>query len=277
MWAARRMTWLFATLALASGPAAAHEFWLQPTRYWTPPGAPTPVVMMVGLGAARERWGVRSDRVLRLSVHGAKGARDVRAQLRAPGGPADAVLTLPAPGLQALALESRNALQVLPARRFETYLADEGLQPALAWRADRGESDRPGRELYSRRAKALIQVGGATSADDAAATTALGLTLEIVPERNPYRLAPDEPLPVRVLYQGRPLAGARVKLFCLDVAHQALAQHMTDRDGRASFPVAPRGDWLLSVVWTRPVTSPQADFETVFSSLTFGYPAGVRR
>ena len=33
------------------------------------------------------------------------------------------------------------------------------------------------------------------------------------------------------------------------------------------------GEWLLNVVWTRPLTGDRgADFDTVFSSLTFGYP-----
>jgi hypothetical protein len=35
------------------------------------------------------------------------------------------------------------------------------------------------------------------------------------------------------------------------------------------------GEWLLNVVWTRPlVGDPRGDWDTVFSSLTFGYPRG---
>ena len=262
-------------LCLWSARASAHEFWLEPARFWTAPGAPSPATLRVGIGGDRERWGVGPGGVTRLTVHGAQGVRDARGQLQLPGGAADAVLAFPQAGLQVVAMESRPALSVLPAQRFEAYLADEGLQSALAWRGAKGQADLAGRETYSRRAKALVQVGAATAADDAAATAVLGLTLEIAPEANPYRLAPGAPLPVRVFYRGRPLAGARVKLFCLDLAQRALAQAVTDRDGRASFTVPPRGDWLLSTVWTRPAATPQADFETIFSSLTFGYPRGA--
>ena len=266
---------LCAGLWLWSAGASAHEFWLEPARFWTAPGAPAPATLRVGIGGDRERWGVGPAGVTRLTVHDGQGVRDVRGQLRPPGGAADAVLSFPKAGLQVVAMESRPAFSVLPAQRFEAYLADEGLQAALAWRAAKGLSDRPGRETYSRRTKALVQVGAATSADDAAATAVLGLTLEIVPEANPYRLAPGARLPVRVVYRGRPLARARVKLFSLDLAQRTLAEAVTDRDGRASFTVPPRGDWLLTTVWTRPVTAPQADFETIFSSLTFGYARGA--
>jgi hypothetical protein len=261
-----------AAAALLSGAAAAeaHEFWLQPDRFQVAPRATSPAVLMVGIGEDRERWGVGPAKVARLEVRGPEGVRDARAALRAPGGPADALLSYAAPGLHVVAFESRPALSVLPAGRFDDYLADSGLAAAIAARA--GANGRPGRERYSRRAKALVQVGAATARDDTAATAPAGLTLEIVPEKNPYRLAPGEALPVRVLYQGRPLAGALVKLFCLDLDHQALARRATDAAGRARFVVPARGAWMLSVIWSRPVATRDADFETVFSSLTFGYP-----
>jgi uncharacterized GH25 family protein len=260
-------------VAAAAAPAGAHEFWFEPERFSVAPGEASPARLMVGIGRDREPWNVGPQRVSRLTVHGPGGMRDVRGGLREPGSSAGAVVRYPAPGLHVVAFESLNDLSVLPAERFHAYLADEGLQTAIAFRTARGQAARPGRELYSRRAKALVQAGAPSAADDQRATSAVGLTLEIVPERNPYRLEPGAPLPVRVLYRGRPLEGALVKLFCLDVGHTPLAQLRTDRSGRAAFTTPREGDWLLSVVWTRPVAARTADFETVFSSLTFGYRA----
>lgn len=263
-----------AAVALLSWTTAvqAHEFWLQPGRFQVAARGAAPAVLMVGAGEARERWNVGPGKVARLQVWGPDGVRDARAALRAPGGAADVILSYPAPGLHVVTFESRAARSVLPAGRFDDYLADSGLTAAIAARA--GANGRPGREVYSRRAKALVQVGVATPRDDAVATAAAGLTLEIVPEKNPYGLATGEALPVRVFYQGRPLAGALVKLFCLDLDHQALARRTTDTAGRAAFTMPRRGAWMLSVIWSRPVAARDADFETVFSSLTFGYPAG---
>src|ERR1700687_6087290 len=71
----------------------------------------------------------------------------------------------------------------------------------------RGQSGAPGKEIYSRCAKSLIAIGGdAGSGHD----RVLGLTLELIPEANPYTLAAGQELPVRLLYGGQPLAGAKV-------------------------------------------------------------------
>jgi uncharacterized GH25 family protein len=103
-------------------------------------------------------------------------------------------------------------------------------------------------------------------------TTPLGLPLEIVPERNPYA-ALDGKLPVRVFFEGQPLAGALVKLTRLEHDNEPVEERQTDQSGRASFSVSPSGTWLLNVVWTQPVTAPsEVDFDTTFSSLTFGFP-----
>ena len=99
------------------------------------------------------------------------------------------------------------------------------------------------------------------------------MTLEIVPERNPYMLRPGEKLPLLIYYQGRPLPGALVKLTNLDQDSKPAALQRSDRAGRASFSVPPQGKWQLNVVWTKPITgNPKADFETIFSSLSFGHP-----
>jgi hypothetical protein len=34
---------------------------------------------------------------------------------------------------------------------------------------------------------------------------------------------------------------------------------------------------LVNVIWTKPIAHPEADFQTTFSSLTFGYPARRER
>ncbi len=40
----------------------------------------------------------------------------------------------------------------------------------------------------------------------------------------------------------------------------------------ATLRVPPVGEWLVNVIWSEPVTGdPKADFDTTFSSLTFGF------
>lgn len=266
----------FAVL-LAAAPAMAHDFWLQPRSFNLASGAADPLTIEVGHGPFRSRWSGALDRVVRFSNTGPTGVADLRAALH-PTANEDAVLSFSAPGTQLVAFESTHAVSNLPFIRYNDYAKAEGLTPALDYRRRTGATEAPGREIYSRRCKALIQVGPPTGKPQPWVTRPLGLTLEIVPDLNPYTLAPGQPLPVHVLYEGRPLAGALVKLTNLEFDVRPVSQHLTDAAGRAVFDVPRTGDWLINVIWTKPIKgNPDADFDTTFSSLTFGYSRAQNR
>ena len=116
---------------------------------------------------------------------------------------------------------------------------------------------------------------GPTGAAQQGITQPVGLPLEIVPELNPYTEPRPASLPIRVYYEGRPLAGALVKLTQLEHDSAPLETHLTDAAGRAVFHMPGEGGWLLNVIWTKPLPrTSETDFETIFSSLSFGFPAG---
>jgi uncharacterized GH25 family protein len=251
--------------ALVAGGAAAHDFWLQPQAFRVTRGAQVPVAVLVGDGPDKQRSAIPARRVVRLGVVGPDGAeQDLKAAFQAGQ---DTSARLGAAGAHVVVLATDNgARNVLPGDRFEAYLREEGLTPAIDARAGRREAE--GSEAYGRRAKALVQVGA--GGPQGAATRALGLTLEIVPEVSPYATPAPAALPVRVFYEGRPLAGASVKLA--DLGRDAVvATQVTDADGRARFAMPGAGAWRLAVVWTKPLAATaETNFETVFSSLTFG-------
>ena len=262
---------LLAAALLIATPAWSHDFWLQPTRFKVAPSAPDEMTIQVGHGEFRTRWSGSLERVVRFSAVGAKGQLDLRAALK-PDHQRDAILSFPTPGAQMLVFQSNHATSVLPSIRFNDYLKLEGLTPALELRARTKTTDTPGREIYSRCAKALMQVGPPDGRADRQITSPVGLPLEIVPEKNPYELRAGEQLPVRVLYEGHPLAGALVMLTNLEFDGRPLESKVTDRTGQASFFVPQVGSWLVNVLWTQPIKgNPDADFDTTFSSLTFAY------
>lgn len=265
---------LLAAGALACGvqTAAAHEFWIQPERFWLPVGTPTPMTLQVGTGTERQRSQLPPRRVLRFDATARAGEiQDLRPTLTlgAPG--TDGALSFARPGAYVVTLRSDAAAQShLSAARFNAYAEEEGLTPALETRAERGVQAIDASERYSRQTKVLVQVG--EGGDPAVVTRPVGLDLEIVPEVSPYASPRPAVLPVRVLYEGRPLAGALVKLT--DLAHDAAPreQHRTDGEGRAGFAMPSGGAWMMDVVWTKPLADEGVDFETVFSSLSFGFP-----
>ena len=266
---------LLLTVALTS-PVAAHDFWIQPSQFVTGVGTPVPLTILVGHGPFRQRWGVKAERVVRFADISAAGTVDRKAALHPDSGDTDATLSFVTPGTHIIVLETNHAQSTLPSIRFNDYIKVEGLTPAIERRSALKLGDTDGRELYSRRAKALVQVGGDT-AGQAHITRPLGLSLEIVPQKNPYALAAGELLPVQILYEGKPLAGATVKLNNLDFDMKPLATRITDMAGRTAFDVPRRGKWQLNVIWTKPLAgNPDADFDTTFSSLTFGFASPAR-
>jgi len=268
----RRLLLAAGALACVPHPAAAHEFWIQPERFWLPAGTTTPMTLQVGTGTERQRSQLPLRRVMRFdAASSGEGPQDLKPALTLGAATADGVLGFDRPGAYVVTLRSDATAQShQSAARFNAYAEEEGLTPALETRAARGLQAIDASERYSRQTKALIQVGDGGA--QAAVTRPVGLDLEIVPEVSPYALPRPATLPVQMLYEGRPLAGALVKIT--DLAHDAapVEQRRTDGEGRAAFAMPGAGNWMMDVVWTKPLADEGVDFETVFASLSFGFP-----
>lgn len=228
----------FIGLLLICGSVSAHDFWIQPDTYRAEPGKPVPITLQVGHGPYRQRSMLPMRRITRFVAGAPDGTLlDLRANLNLGAATEDGAMQLPAPGTYVVVLETDNNARTLD-----------------------------GAESYSRHSKALVQVG---SLESAQATQPLGMQLEIVPEVNPYSAARS--LPIHVLFEGKPAAGALVELT--DLAHDAapVEAHITDENGGSSFVMPAAGRWLLNVIWKRRLdVGQETEFETYFSSLSFG-------
>ena len=174
------------------------------------------------------------------------------------------------PGAAFAVYRSRPSSVRLEAEAFESYLREEGLDAVIASRAASGESAQPGLEIFSRNAKALLTATGGVAARDARLLhRPVGLDLELVAETDPRRAAAGAPLVMRLLFHGKPLAGALVKAIPRDGNERRVAGR-TGADGRVRLALAEPGVWLLSAVHM--VDAPAASgarWESLWSSLTF--------
>nr|WP_317239193.1 DUF4198 domain-containing protein [Hymenobacter sp. 5516J-16] len=183
-------------------------------------------------------------------------------------------MTLRLPGTHMVALVTNNAFTTLPAEQFTAYLQAEGLDYVLAQRQQRGQTGQPGREAYRRCAKTLIQVGPAAAADTARTwARVVGQPLELIPEQNPPTLASGAGLTVRVLMEGRPVAGQPVRLWYRSPTSQPVLLHTlrSNQNGRVLFRISGPGEYLAGAV--RMVAAPaaqSADWQSTWSTLTFG-------
>jgi uncharacterized GH25 family protein len=251
----------------------AHDFWVQPQAFQVVPSQLVPFTLQVGHGPYRQRSPIAASRIVRFQALGPSGGTiDLRGGLHPGDVSADGEFRLQTPGTHLLVLETDNRAQShLPSVRFNDYLKVEGLSPALERRTREHRMDVDETEIYSRHAKVIVQTGGFDPAVPTVVTKPVGLVLEIVPGVNPSAVPRPGALPLRVLYQGRPLPGATVKLTNLDHDESPVEVHVTDSAGSASFAFPASGQWLLNVIWTRVLPADaEADYETDFSSLSFG-------
>jgi len=258
-----------------AGPVSAHQYWLGPSRYDPAPRVAVEVGAFAGTGFRGEpkpwsparsvRFVARTTKVIDLSPGASPGSLTW-----ARFAPADA-------GGAMLAFESDFAQIELPAGPFEAYLAEEGLTGPLAARRA-AHATNSGRERYRRCAKAWL-----AGNDRGRATTPIGLPLEVVPLSVP---GTSPSLRVRLLWSGKPLPGARVKVWRSpfeangepqDAAVRdsvAMAwEGTTDAHGEATVPCKPAGEWMVSAVSMQPSQDKAvADWESTWASLTFARP-----
>lgn len=263
---------LTAAMLLAAMQAAAHDFWIEPSSHRPQPGDTVRIRLLVGEKLHGEPVARPAPGGFRqFVVHAGGEARPVPG--RAGADPAGLVRI--AAGESAAPIVVYQSVRIpieIDAPTFTRYLKEEGLDAIVEQRAARGDAGKPGREIYARNAKSLLAVGEPQETGD----RVIGLPLELVAERNPYRMQPGDALTVRLLYRGRPLPGVLV-VAQGRARPDAPVSVRSDADGRATLKLAEPGFWLVKAVHMVPSSEPAAaDWDSEWASLTFELPAPRR-
>ncbi|MBD2720523.1 DUF4198 domain-containing protein [Hymenobacter armeniacus] len=264
----------------------AHEFWLEAPRFHLSPGATVSIRPLIGADFAGKPWTTKATKVLRLVRYGPTPAdtTDLTPTNAAETDTFRTGFAFAQPGTHMLLMRSTNSFLELPAAEFTAYLREEGLDYALKLRQENDQMAQPGRETYRRCAKALVHVGDpAPALADTAWRHVYGLPLELVPEQNPYRVAADKSLTVRVLRAGKPAFGAAVQVWQRQPGGLPTTHFTTraNQNGRILLRLSGPGPYLLAAVdMTAAPTRlrDRADWQSTWASLTFAGPltAGLR-
>jgi hypothetical protein len=254
------------TLLIGAGQAAAHDFWIEPSSFTPAPGEVVRVRLRVGQNFVGDPVPRDDGTIDRFEIERPAG--------RAPIDGADGVdpagfAKVDGTGTRVLAYESRGGLVTLPAETFTRYLTDEGLESIAERRARSGNSAAEARDRFHRCAKAIIVAGAASPGTPAKS----GLTLELVPRRDPTGLKAGDSLPLTLLFRGHPLAGALVKLLEKGAPESGDAVR-TDERGEATLTLHADGVQLVKAVWMEAAPkAAEADWDSWWASLTFATKA----
>lgn len=253
-----------ALLLLTGSVLSAHDLWLVTSVA----GARGRVCARIGEHFPAASNGVSADRVEAFQVRTESGVERLigvaeKKQFCAP-------LSRPAAaGVAEMVVHPRFIR--LDAKDFNSYIEGEGFASVMEARRKSGQANAEGHELYSRFSKLLI--GRAESL----ATRPLGHVLEIVPGKDPATLASGEPLPVQVLFRGKPLVGVRVSAAYAGAemkGHDFPVTAETGPDGRALLKLNRAGLWYARLIHMVPAQDdPQINWRSFFATLTFEVPA----
>jgi len=247
-------------------PALAHDFWIEPESFRPAVGQKVPVHLYVGMDFKGDPAPYIPEWFERYVYVNAQGEKPV------PGLPGDdpaGTVPISATGLTVIGYRSTKFTVTFDtAEEFEKYLIKEGLERNLALLNKSKPSKGKITENYSRSAKALLMNGAATTPAD----RVLGFRIELIAEKSPY--TDKGPIPFRLRYENRSLAGALVVAFNKAAPLDKLKAR-TDREGRVTFDFKRRGTWLVTAVHMIPAPSgSDAQWESIWASLSFERPGG---
>ena len=260
---------LFVSALLWFGtPCLAHDFWMEPLTFHPKVGEVVSIRLLVGEHFFGDRVGRFSDQIERFSAVGPGGeVETVGHEGHDPAGHFRIVI----PGLYTLVYKSNPQEITLEARKFEAYLRMEGLEGISKLRAEKGETDKPGREQFVRCAKALIAAGDASPEGF---DRKVSLPLEIVQESPPIEIEQGRTGRFRLLYEGEPLEGALVVALNKKVK-EARQSKRSDEEGRVTFETAHSGVWMIKSVHMVPCKKEDVDWESYWGSFVFEVGEGA--
>lgn len=244
--------------------AGAHEFWIEPLDFTVEPGGEVAADVRIGQDFVGDAFPYVAPAVEDAGIRDSEGDRP----LTSPTGALPAVReSVRGPGLDTVWIYTTPEEVLHPEwDEFAEFAEYEGIEYVLEQHRARGLPTTDITELFARCAKALVAVG-----DGAGEDTPVGMPFELVAEANPYAIAKGEAesLPVKVLWQGEPLADVQIRIL-RRAGEIDVSTLRTDDNGEADIPLGDGGTFVLAAVHIVPWDDEaEAEWFSYWATLTF--------
>ncbi len=253
-----------------ASPVSAHDYWLEPEMFFIEKPSSNLIALRLHLGdhfTSEVERPMQRQRAVSFDLFSRHKQSSLLSNV--PDGTMPvANLKFERTGTYLVTLERTPARNALDGEKFTSYLREEGLNDIIALRQKAGETAQEGREEYRRYLKTLIQVG--TRVDDFH-DKPIGFKLEVTLKRNPYRMRAGDKLPVRVTFDGVPLAGVQISAYNRRLKPLTAKTNMR---GEAVFALTKGGAWLVRLVYMRRCVDCDDGFE--WESFWGSYSFAVR-
>lgn len=177
-------------------------------------------------------------------------------------------VTLAGEGTHLLGLRTTPILITLSADSINAFAKEFDLEDVVYARTSKKLLDKSAKVMASWHASVLLQAGA--QPDDTYKKSS-GYPLEIVVAQNPYAMKIGEKVKFTILWNGKPLFGARV-IVRITADRNTGVQHIySGKDGVIEAPLGSRGTWVVMVSKMVPSRNADADWQSYQASLSFGY------
>jgi len=262
-----------AFLLIAVRFVTAHDLWLVPAVFHVAPGARIAVMLNTGDTFPVSEAAVKPDRIERAALVTNEGSTPLTT-FRTDG--TSTVVDVIAPtknGGAIVELVLKPIATKQPRSSFDEFVKHEGLDAIAAQLARMRERRAEERRTYAKYAKTLLRVGNGNEAVKLYQKS-LGHRLEIIPQADPFLRKPGGTLPVRLLFDGKPLAKARIVIgsTATSTARQSVMQGVrTDSNGNADLQTDMTGGvhYIHALHMIPSTGSTDVEWESFWATLTF--------
>jgi hypothetical protein len=252
-------------LILFSAIVAAHDLFLNALPFTLE--KPGTIRLSMNLAEAfpgkHEAW--RQDKTVRFRVHGPGGEQALKDTKGV-----DPTIELAQEGTYMIGWDASPSYIDIDAKHFNEYIKAEGFTNVIDSRKRANQENAPGREKYTRFLKAFVQVGSKLTDHY---SRPLGQRIEIIPQSNPYQLKAGDKLKIKVVFDGKPLAGATAMATydTFTKEHDVYAHSLTTaNDGTIEIPIGKTGIWMIRVNTMQPLQGdPKADWQSYWANCSF--------
>jgi uncharacterized GH25 family protein len=240
-----------ATMIFLATAAGAHDFWLIPDAFRITPASEFVIRGQTSSAFPTSESAVTVDRITAARVLGATGEERITALstedrsllLRhRPSTPGQKVVTV--------SVGWRHMKET--AESFRKYLVAEGAEEALKHYEKAGAlPTAPIVRRYAKYAKTIVEVGDGPRAFHRSADQ----PLEFIPTSDPSAVRARGEVRIRLLFQGAPLANARLHAGVAPVIGHPAAKDLdlrTSADGTVTVPLATNGTWNVRTIHVVP-------------------------
>lgn len=168
------------------------------------------------------------------------------------------------PGIATFWVELKPRQLELTPNQVQEYFNEIDAPESVRKQWANARKPRRWRVIYTKHAKTFVRVGEAQS--DKSWAEPVGMSLEIVPEKDPTSLRVGDDFPVRVLKNGTALTD-----FPVGIVNEGSSRgeiRRTDIEGRVTFRLGRKGRWLLRGTELRRAADSKVDWESDFTTLT---------